>query len=62
MTLQQTLTFVNDIERIIKKEGFFILNILTEVLEESNSSILPTHKNMMKWVEAKKKEMDKPLI
>ena len=62
MNLQQTLTFVNDIERIIKKEGFFILNILTQALEESNSSILPTHKNMMKWVEAKKKEMDKPLI
>ena len=62
MNLQQTLTFLNDIERIIKKEGMFILGILTPILEEGNHSVLPTYKNMVKWVESKKKEMDKPLI
>ena len=62
MNLQQTLTFLNDIERIIKKEGMFILGILTPILEEGNHSVLPTYKNMIKWVESKKKEMDKPLI
>jgi len=62
MNLQQTLTFVNDIERIIKKEGMFILGILTPILEEGNHSVLPTYNNMVKWVENKKKEMDKPLI
>ena len=62
LNLQETLTFVNDIERISKKEGMFIINILTLILDEGNPSISPTYKNMIKWIESKKKEMDKPLI
>ena len=62
LNLQQSVSFCKDIVRMIKKEGEWVLPILTATLEEGNTSIKPTYDNMCKWVESKRKEMDKPLV
>jgi len=62
LNLQESVSFCKDIVRIIKKEGEWILPILTTTLEEGNTTIKPTFENMCKWIENKRKEMDKPLI
>ena len=62
LNLQQSVVFCKDIIRMIKKEGEWVLPILTATLEDGNITIKPTFDNMCKWVESKRKEMDKPLV
>ena len=46
----------------MKKEGEWIAPMLVSILEEGNTSIKPNFDNMCKWIEKKRKKMDKPLI
>ena len=62
LNLQQSLVFCKDFAKVMKKEGEWIAPMLDRILDEGNTSIKPTFDNMCKWIENKRKEMDKPLV
>ena len=60
--LQESISFLKDMEKIHNKEGEWIMVVLVDILFNTNSTVKPTYEIMMGWLEEKKKEMSKPLV
>jgi len=62
LNLQDSIKFCGNIHKILKNEGDWVTPILNRVLDECNSMVKPTYKNMSEFIKREKEKMGKPLV